>query len=77
MLKKIVEKSVVPDGVNSIYEIVFNGMTPTLLKRATARGIRAAASVPGVKRITAVNFGGKLGPIRVNLKEALETQHEA
>jgi len=76
-LKGIAEKSVVPDGVNSVYEIVFNGMTPTLLKRATARGIRAAATVPGVKRITAVNFGGKLGPIRVNLKEALETQNEA
>jgi len=76
-LRGIVEKSLVPEDVNSIYELVFNGITPTLLKRATAKGIRAAATVPGVKKITAVNFGGKLGPIQIRLKEALETQPES
>jgi formylmethanofuran:tetrahydromethanopterin formyltransferase len=30
-----------------------------------------------VKKITAVNFGGKLGPIQIRLKEALETVPES
>ena len=76
-LKDVVPNSQVPEGINSVYELVFNGITPTLLKRATAKGIRAAASVPGVRKITAVNFGGKLGPIQIKLKEALETQPES
>lgn len=73
-LKGSIENSLVPDDVSSVYELVFNGITPTLLRRATARGIRAAATVLGVRRITAVNFGGKLGPIQIKLKEALETE---
>ncbi len=75
-LRSITGNSLVPDGVTSVYELVFNGVTPTLLKRATARGIRAAATVPGVRKITAVNFGGKLGPIQIKLKEALDTEPE-
>jgi len=76
-LRGIVQNSLVPEGVNNVYELVFNGITPTLLKRATAKGIRAAATVPGVKKITAVNFGGKLGPIQIKLKEALEAEPES
>jgi formylmethanofuran--tetrahydromethanopterin N-formyltransferase len=56
-----------------VYEIVFNGLTPSLLKKATAVGIKAAIQVPGVRKISAVNFGGRLGPIKVHLREALES----
>jgi len=35
-------------------------------------GIRAAASVPGLVRISAGNYGGKLGPYKAFLKEVLE-----
>jgi formylmethanofuran--tetrahydromethanopterin N-formyltransferase len=73
-LRGSVPESKVPQGVASIYEIVFNSLTPGLLRRATAFGIRAAIQVPGVKKITAVNFGGKLGPIKINLKEVLESE---
>ena len=62
------------EGVGSVYELVFNGLTPGYLKKATAVGIRAAIQVPGVRKITAVNFGGKLGPVRISLKEALESK---
>jgi formylmethanofuran:tetrahydromethanopterin formyltransferase len=34
-------------------------------------GLRAAMDVEGVIKITAVNFGGKLGPFKINLKELL------
>lgn len=72
-LRSLVENSKVPEGVGSVYELVFNGLTPSLLRKATAEGIRAAIQVPGVKKITAVNFGGKLGPVKIHLKEALKS----
>lgn len=72
-LRELIGDSKVPEGVGSVYELVFNGLTPSLLKKATAAGIEAATQVPGVKKITAVNFGGKLGPVKIHLKEALES----
>lgn len=73
-LRNLVADSKIPEGVGSVYELVFNGLNPSLLKKATAAGIRAAIQVPGVKKITAVNFGGKLGPVKIHLKEALESK---
>jgi formylmethanofuran--tetrahydromethanopterin N-formyltransferase len=73
-LRSLIADSKVPNGVGSVYELVFNGLTPSLLKRATAAGIRAAIQMPGVKKITAVNFGGRLGPFKIHLKEALESE---
>lgn len=70
-LRETVSGSLVPEGVKSVYELVFNGLTFNIVKRATADGIRAATAVPGVRKITAVNFGGKLGPYQIKLKEAL------
>lgn len=71
-LKKIVPDSKVPDNVNSIYEIVINGLNSDLVKKAMAEGIKAAVKVPGVVKISAGNYGGKLGPFRAYLKEVLE-----
>jgi formylmethanofuran--tetrahydromethanopterin N-formyltransferase len=71
-LKKIVPDSKVPDNVNSIYEIVINGLNSDLVKKAMAEGIKAAVKVPGIVKISAGNYGGKLGPFRAYLKEILE-----
>ncbi|MFQ5710691.1 MAG: formylmethanofuran--tetrahydromethanopterin N-formyltransferase [Candidatus Geothermarchaeales archaeon] len=71
-LRDVLPDSQVPGGVKSVYELVFNGLTPSLIRKSTAVGIQAAVKVPGVKKITAVNFGGKLGPVQINLREALE-----
>ena len=71
-IKKIVTDSEVPDNVNSIYEIVINGLNLNVVKTAMAQGIKAAAKVPGVTRISAANFGGRLGPYKAYLKEVLE-----
>jgi formylmethanofuran--tetrahydromethanopterin N-formyltransferase len=73
-LRGLVSESKVPEGVHSIYELVFNGLSPNHLKKATAVGVRAAAQVAGVKKITAVNFGGKLGPVKISLKDALKSK---
>lgn len=72
VLKGQIPESQVPDGVGSIYELVFNGLNPEVIKKATGRAIKAAVKVPGVVRISAVNFGGKLGPIQIRLRDAVE-----
>jgi formylmethanofuran:tetrahydromethanopterin formyltransferase len=35
-------------------------------------GIKAATQVEDVRKITAVNFGGKLGKFKMGLKDCLE-----
>jgi formylmethanofuran--tetrahydromethanopterin N-formyltransferase len=71
-LRKIASDSQVPENVNSVYEIVINGLNSKVVKEAMAEGIKAAVKVPGVVKISAGNYGGKLGPFRAHLKEVLE-----
>jgi len=71
-LKTIVSDSQIPENVNCVYEVVINGLTIEAVKKAMSAGIKAAASTPGVVRISAGNYGGKLGPYKAFLKEALE-----
>jgi len=73
-LKKLVPDSRVPDNVNTIYEIVIDGLSLDSIKRAMTAGIRAAIKVPSVLRISAGNYGGKLGQYRADLKEVLSLQ---
>jgi formylmethanofuran:tetrahydromethanopterin formyltransferase len=35
-------------------------------------GILAATEVKGIKKVTAVNFGGILGPFRIENRDAIE-----
>jgi formylmethanofuran--tetrahydromethanopterin N-formyltransferase len=39
------------------------------VKEAMRAGIEAATKVPGVKMITAANYGGNLGPYKIHLHE--------
>lgn len=64
-------RSELPDGVNAVYEIVIDGLDLPAVERATREGIVAASRVPGVRRITAGNYGGKLGPHHVQLRQLL------
>jgi formylmethanofuran--tetrahydromethanopterin N-formyltransferase len=68
-IKRTFPDSQVPEGVNSIIEVVLNGLDFDSVKRAMAAGIQAAVEVEGVKKITAVNFGGKLGKYQIHLKD--------
>jgi formylmethanofuran--tetrahydromethanopterin N-formyltransferase len=70
-LKKLVPDTMVPENVHCVYEIVINGLNLDVIKHAMAEGIKAAVKIPGIVKITAGNYGGKLGPYRAYLKEIL------
>jgi len=67
--ERLGEKSKVPEGVNYIPEIVINGTSLEAVKEAMKLGIRSAADVKGVVRVSAGNYGGKLGKHRIYLRE--------
>jgi len=65
-------KSELPEGVNVVYEIVIDGLDLATVKAATWAGMQALAGKPGIRRITSGNYGGKLGPYHIHLRELLE-----
>ncbi|MHC1589500.1 MAG: formylmethanofuran--tetrahydromethanopterin N-formyltransferase [Candidatus Hecatellaceae archaeon] len=67
-LKDVVAETLIPKNVNNVYEIVINGLTLPAVRKAMKVGIEAAVQVPGVVKISAANFGGKLGPHKIQLK---------
>lgn len=70
-LRGIAPDSVVPENVTSVYEIVMNGLSLDAIKAGYKEGLQAAADVKGVVLITAGNYGGKLGPFKAFLKDAI------
>jgi len=60
-----------PDNVNSTMEIVINGRSLEAISDATQAAIAAAVDSPGLVRITAGNYGGRLGKSFVWLKPEL------
>lgn len=58
---KLGEQSGVPDGVGSIMEIIFNGRDLPSIAQATQAAIAAAIDTPGLVKISAGNYGGRLG----------------
>jgi formylmethanofuran--tetrahydromethanopterin N-formyltransferase len=63
-------KSALPAGANATYEIVMDGLDLAAVEEATRVGVRAACR-PGVLRISAGNYGGKLGPFHLHLHKLL------
>jgi formylmethanofuran--tetrahydromethanopterin N-formyltransferase len=61
-----------PDGVNSVLEIVLDGLSPAAVAGAMRKGIDAACR-PGVLAISAGNYGGKLGPHHFHLRPIMES----
>ena len=61
--------SKVPEGVNFIPEIVINGVSLEAVKEAMRATIHSVESVKGVIKISAGNYGGKLGKYRIYLRE--------
>jgi formylmethanofuran--tetrahydromethanopterin N-formyltransferase len=64
-------ESILPDEVGAVLEIVIDGLTPEAVAQAMQVGIRAACR-PGIKRISAGNYGGKLGKYHFRLREVLK-----
>jgi formylmethanofuran--tetrahydromethanopterin N-formyltransferase len=63
-------KSALPDKAGAVYEIVIDGLDLSAVERATTVGVRAAC-LPGILRISAGNYGGKLGPFHLHLHKLL------
>lgn len=59
-----------PDGVNAVLEIVLDGLSADAIAAAMRRGIDAACR-PGVRAISAGNYGGKLGPYHFHLRRIM------
>jgi formylmethanofuran--tetrahydromethanopterin N-formyltransferase len=68
-LRDRIPDSLVPQGVHAIYEIVIDGISYDVVKQAMHDAIHAACSVNGIVRISAGNYGGKLGPHKFYLRD--------
>lgn len=68
---RAVTKSELPPNAGAVYEIVIDGLTADAVRGAMKVGLHAACRIPGVIRITAGNYGGKLGPHHFRLRELL------
>jgi formylmethanofuran--tetrahydromethanopterin N-formyltransferase len=67
-LRAQVPDSQVPEGVESVFEIVIDGLAPEPVAEAMRVGLDAAARA-GALRLTAGNYGGNLGPHHFHLRE--------
>jgi len=67
---RAITKSELPEGVNSVLEIVINGTDAPAISSAMRVGIDAACR-DGIISITAGNYGGKLGPHHFHLRKIM------
>jgi formylmethanofuran--tetrahydromethanopterin N-formyltransferase len=67
--EKLGRASQVPEDVKYIPEIVINGVSLQAVKEAMKAGIRAVLNVDGVVKVSAGNYGGKLGEYKIYLRE--------
>jgi formylmethanofuran--tetrahydromethanopterin N-formyltransferase len=58
----------------AVYEIVVDGLSFEAIQTALRKGLHAACRTPGVVRITAGNYGGKLGPHHFYLRDLLQAE---
>jgi formylmethanofuran--tetrahydromethanopterin N-formyltransferase len=70
-LRGKIPDSKVPVNVNSIPEIVINGVSLGVVKKAMKAAIRVVKDMKGVVKISAGNYGGKLGKHKIYLRELL------
>ena len=67
--ERLGKESRVPEGVGYIAEIVFDGVSLDAVKEATKAGVRAVLGIDGVVKVSAGNYGGKLGEHKIFLRE--------
>ncbi|MFX0058026.1 MAG: formylmethanofuran--tetrahydromethanopterin N-formyltransferase [Candidatus Hodarchaeota archaeon] len=65
------ENSQLGEKDNCVYELIYDAANENAIKEAMKLGIQAAVKVPGVNRISAGNYGGKLGKFQYRLHEVL------
>jgi formylmethanofuran--tetrahydromethanopterin N-formyltransferase len=69
---KLGKESKVPDGVVYIAEVVYDAVSVDALKQATKAGVEATVDIPGVVRISAGNYEGKLGQYKIPFSEIFQ-----
>ncbi len=71
-IKGVVETALAPE-ISSVLEIVIDGLSDVAVGNAMARGIRAACGggAGEITRISAGNYGGKLGAFQFHLRKLL------
>jgi formylmethanofuran--tetrahydromethanopterin N-formyltransferase len=67
---RAITATALPEGVNSVLEIVLDGLDAPAIEAAMRAGIHAACR-PGVRAISAGNYGGKLGPHHFHLRQIM------
>ena len=67
-LRGQVDRTEVPPDVESVFEIVIDGLALEPVREAMRRGLVAAAEA-GASHVTAGNYGGNLGPFHIHLRE--------
>ncbi len=70
-LRAVVEESRVGDGIDSVFEIVIDGLELTDVEEAMRRGLHSAAEA-GASQLSAGNYGGHLGKYHIHLHRLLE-----
>jgi formylmethanofuran--tetrahydromethanopterin N-formyltransferase len=65
---KLGEQSRVPTGVVAIQEIIINGRDLPTIAHATQAAIAACVETPGLVKISAGNYGGRLGKSLIYLR---------
>jgi formylmethanofuran--tetrahydromethanopterin N-formyltransferase len=67
---RAVTRTALPEGVNSVLEIVINGTDAGAISAAMKTGIDSACR-DGIVAISAGNYGGKLGPHHFHLRKIM------
>ncbi|MEZ6128363.1 MAG: formylmethanofuran--tetrahydromethanopterin N-formyltransferase [Planctomycetaceae bacterium] len=62
-------KTELEPGERAVYEIVIDGLSEEAVAKAMKTGLNTAAAMPGVLRISAGNYGGKLGSHHFHLHQ--------
>jgi len=70
-LREKIDNSQLREGDNCVYEIILDGATEDVIKEAMRVGINAAVKIPDINRISAGNYGGKLGKFQYHLFDVL------
>lgn len=72
--EKLGDESQVPDGIKSIMEIIINGRDLKTVSEGTQAVIAATVDTPGLVKISAGNYGGRLGKSFIYLRPELHPQ---
>jgi formylmethanofuran--tetrahydromethanopterin N-formyltransferase len=69
--------TVLAEEEQAVYEIVIDGLSEQAVAAAMLAGLKAAQAAPGIVRISAGNYGGKLGKHHFHLHKLAGNLHAA